>query len=117
METLVHSSGTYEVVDAVPLGYTIWNIGKCAPKGYLPLCRSFSGSKRIETDTLKAIKIDGAEDILAAIGYGPNTLSSMKKYVEKHENSKDAFVQHCIARYRKAIPIMQTIPGIEKLKR
>ena len=120
-EKIIHSSGTYEVVDTIPLGYTIWNIGKNAPDGYLPLCRlaanqPFPGARNIETDTLKAIKVDGATDILVAVGSGPNTPASMQKYIEQHENSKDTVVQLRVARYLKAIPIMQTIPGIENLK-
>lgn len=43
MSTITHTHNftthTYEVVDEVPLGYMIWNIGHCAPEGYLPLCR------------------------------------------------------------------------------
>lgn len=30
---------TFELVDHVPLGYSIWNIGKNMADGYLPLCR------------------------------------------------------------------------------
>lgn len=63
---------TYEVVTEPPLGYIIWNIGDNAPEGYLPFCRlkfmqPFEGGREIESDTLKAMKCDGAREILAAI--------------------------------------------------
>ena len=29
----------FEIVDRVPLGYHVWNIGENMPDGYLPLCR------------------------------------------------------------------------------
>lgn len=29
----------FEIVDTVPLGYSIWNIGHNMPDGYLPFCR------------------------------------------------------------------------------
>ena len=65
----------FELVNEVPLGYTVWNIG-CKSNGghmtdgYLPLCRMkrdqpFEGGRAIEPDTLKAIKIEGAQTILA----------------------------------------------------
>lgn len=124
METITHTvfgkTDTYEIVEAVPGGYMIWNIGHCAPEGYLPLCRPaeyqrWSGSRDIDPDTLKAIKIDGAEDILAAIGHGQETLAEMEQYVKRYRNSKTDWVQHRVALYRKAIPIMRKIKGIERL--
>lgn len=70
---------TYEVVTEPPLGYIIWNIGDNAPEGYLPFCRlkfmqPFEGGREIESDTLKAMKCDGAREILAAIGLGARNL-------------------------------------------
>lgn len=115
-----HTTHTYEVVEEIPLGYLIWNIGHCAPEGYLPLCRPaahqpFPGGRSIDPDTLKAIKIDGAEDILAAVGHGQDTLPEMERYVRRYRNSKTEWVQHRVALYRKAIPIMRKIKGIENL--
>lgn len=116
-----HTTHTYEVVDEIPNGYLIWNIGHCAPEGYLPLCRPaahqpFPGGRHIDADSLKAIKIDGAEDILAAVGYAEqNTLSEMERYVKRYRNSKTKWVQHRVALCRKAIPVMRKIKGIENL--
>ena len=71
---------TYEVVTEPPLGYIIWNIGDNAPEGYLPFCRlsarqPFPGGRTIETDTLRALKCDGWDIILDAIGFGPGNSS------------------------------------------
>ena len=46
---------TFEVVEEVPLGYEIWNIGKNMIDGYLPLCRlssqqAFPGGRSIEAE-------------------------------------------------------------------
>ena len=73
-KTITHGGHTFELVDHIPQGYTIWNIGKNMIDGYLPLCRlayfqPFPGARNIEVDTLKAIKCDGAQVILAAIGW------------------------------------------------
>ena len=115
-----HGKSVYEIVEEVPVGYTIWHIGKNAPEGYLPLCRlspyqPFPGGRSIDPYTLKAIKIDGAQDILAAVGYGVETLSEMEQYVKLYRNSKNKLVQHRVALYQKAIPFMRKIKGIEHL--
>lgn len=52
---------TYEIVNAVPLGYTVWNIGHPVAGEYLPLCRlsqhqPFPGGQSIDVDSLKAIR-------------------------------------------------------------
>lgn len=93
MNTLKYDRFTFEIVDFVPFGYQIWNIGENMPDGYLPLCRlkanqPFDGCREIETDTLKAIKIDGARIILKAIGGGQNTIESMERYVKRYANAK-----------------------------
>ena len=37
--TITNREYTFELVDFVPLGYEIWNIGRNMAPGYLPLCR------------------------------------------------------------------------------
>lgn len=117
-----HPFGTnvYEIVDEVPLGYTIWNIGVNAPEGYLPFCRlsrhqRFEGGRDIETDTLKAMKVEGVQDILAAVSNGYRTLSEMKSYVNNHRIPKTDCERRSVALCRKAIPFMLKIKGIEHL--
>lgn len=58
--------------------HSVWNIGDNAPEGYLPFCRlkfmqPFEGGREIDSDTLKAMKCDGAREILAATGLGAET--------------------------------------------
>ena len=104
---------TYEVVEEVPLGYHIWNIGKQhAPEGYLPFCRlsskqPFPGGRSIEVDTLKALKCEGWDIILDAIGYGPQNSTEMKKYIEKSRKNPN---RNWICQYmRDAIPYLEKI--------
>lgn len=110
-----HKDDLFEVVDSVPLGYSIWNIGTNMVDGYLPFCRlskyqPFEGATNIETDTLKAIKVDGAKTILAAIGDGANTIEKMESYIEKHRNAKPNTVGHMyVKRCKKALPYMRKI--------
>ena len=116
MATLEHRGHVFEIVDRVPLGYIIWNIGENMLDGYLPLCRlkrpseqPFEGGRSIETDTLKAIKIDGAQTILAAIGYGPDTIETMEQYVKRYSTSKTPYVMRRVKRMKAALEIMRTI--------
>ena len=116
-ETITSDTGryTFEVVDFVPLGYEIWNVRSSLIPGYLPLCRHsyfqpFPGGRDIETDTLKAIKIEGADLILDAIGYGPKTIEEMEQYVEQHRDAKPGTVPHArVKKYKKALPVMRQI--------
>lgn len=103
---------TFELVDRVPFGYSIWNIGKNMADGYLPLCRlaavqPFPGGRDIEVDTLKAIKCEGAQVILEAAGWGPETPEQMERYIKKNgENPRKQFE---VKRMKKALPFMQKL--------
>lgn len=106
---------TFEIVDFVPLGYHIWNIGKNMIDGYLPLCRlkpqqPFIGATEVEIETLKAIKTDGAQKILAAIGGGQNTIDEMEKYIKKYRTPKPgtwSYIQK--QRMIEALPYMKQL--------
>lgn len=91
METITLGKYTFKVVDHRPIGYKIWNIGHNMIPGYLPFCRlknpqPFPGGQSIETDTLRAMKCDEAQTILAAIGYGPETPEQMEQYIKRNKN-------------------------------
>lgn len=108
--TVTSGEHVFELVDFVPSGYEIWNIGKNMIDGYLPLCRVIPGTYNVEADTLKAIKIDGAQTILAAIGGGQNTIEEMEKYIKRYKNAKPGTWSYSqVQRMKKAIPIMKQI--------
>ena len=103
----------FEVVEEVPYGYQIWNIGKNMVDGYLPLCRlcpqqPFPGGRSIEVDTLKAIKTDGAQTILAAAGYGPKTIKEMESHIAKYGQRRP----HECSKMEAALPYMRQIKGL-----
>lgn len=106
---------TFELVDFVPFGYEIWNIGRNMIDGYVPLCRisaiqPFPGGRNIEVNTLKAIKADGAQVILAAIGYGPKTVAEMEKHIYRYRNAKsDSLRYDEVRRMKKALPYMRKL--------
>lgn len=114
-EFITVGNDTFEIVDHVPLGYHIWNIGKNMPDGYLPLCRRKRGASEVEKDTLKAIRIDGAQTILAAVGGGQKTLAAMERYVKQHGNSRPGtWSYRQVQRMREALPIMRQIRWVGK---
>lgn len=111
-QTITHHGYTFELVDRVPRGYFVWNIGKNMIDGYLPLCslayfQPFPGGRSIEVETLKAIKCEGAQTILAAIGYGPETPDQMERYIEKYEPERNHAVE--VESMKKALPLMRQI--------
>lgn len=103
------------IVDFIPNGYQIWNIGKNMIDGYLPLCRlkspqPFEGGCAIETESLKAIRTDGAQIILAAIGNGQNTPEKMKEYIKRYGNAKPGTYGRSQAeKMKKALPYMEAL--------
>lgn len=96
---ITHGRHTFELVDYVPLGYEIWNIGRNMLEGYLPLCRiavrqPFPCGRSIELDTLKAIKIKRAQLILDAVGDGLKTIEEMERYIQRHKREKSGTYAH-----------------------
>ena len=83
---MIVGKNRFELVDELPLGYQFWNIGRNMPDGYLPLCRMaavqpFEGARNIEVDTLKAVRLEGAQTVLRASIRGFGTVEEMKQFV------------------------------------
>ena len=114
-QTITDGIHTFELVDMVLPGYHIWNIGANMIDGYLPLCQlamfqPFPGGRNIEVETLQAIKCDGAQIILAAIGCGPETPNEMARYIEQHSGEgPDGPHAVQVERMKKALPYMREI--------
>ena len=111
MKTITFNEHVLEIVDYVPAGYEVWNIGKNMIDGYLPLCRlasqqPFPGGRSIDVHTLKAIKVDSAQIILAAVSIGTKTVKEMEHYIEKHPNKWG------IDRLKAELPFMREIKGL-----
>ena len=102
----------FELVDYVPYGYVIWNIGRNMVDGYLPLVQlgGRDGCQVINTSAMKAIKVDGAQIILAAVGYGVYTVDEMERYIQRYSKNKNRALS--VERMKKALPIMRQIKGL-----
>lgn len=108
--TVTSDNNTFELVNEVPLGYVMWNIGKNAPTGCIPFCRIIPGTNNVEPDTLKAIQIEGAEKVMMALGNGCNTLPKMEQFVKRHQNAPEWTWE-----YRKVQRIKEAIPVLKRL--
>lgn len=110
-ETIVSGNYTFTIVDEVPLGYEIWNIGKHMVDGYLPFCRILPGEgRRVEIDTLKAIKTEGAQTILAAIGAGHKTIAEMESFIEENRDKHPLTWEYAqVQKMYKALPFMRQL--------
>lgn len=109
MEVLNVGKNNFEVVESIPQGYIIWNIGKNMIDGYLPIVEMDSDGYSVNIATMKAIKVDEAQVILSAIGGGQNTIESMERYIKRYKNAKGAFTRKQVERISKALPIMKSI--------
>lgn len=109
MEKIISGNHEFEIVDFVPYGYKIWNIGKNMIDGYLPLVITggYDGCQVIGVK--KAIKIEGAQTILAAMGNGQKNIKEMEDYIKEYSNSDEEIKINQIKRFEKALPIMRQI--------
>lgn len=109
MQTITSGEHTFEVVESVPKNYIIWNIGKNMIDGYLPLVMAGGYDGCQVVGTMKAIKVDQAQTILAAIGRGQNTIDGMERYVKRYRNSKTVTTQRHVKKLEAALQVMYTI--------
>lgn len=90
MKTIEVEGLTYEVVDVVPKGYSVWNIGHHMVDGYVPLCEVYEGTYNIIPTTLKTIKLNEARKLLEYASYsGCTTLKECERYLKRKH--KDAY--------------------------
>ena len=87
----------FQVIRFLPLGYEVWNIGANMTPGYIPLCcvnthQDFIGGRKIDTDTLRAIRYDDARNCLAERARSGlpnlNLHIQAEKWLEKYSNQR-----------------------------
>ncbi|WP_024858997.1 hypothetical protein [Ruminococcus albus] len=117
-DKIVYGKNTFTIVNEVPDGYKIWNIGPYMLKGFIPLCRLKQellqkGLYVIEKDCLLAIKSEGSDKIMAAIGGGYHTVALMEKFLSDNPKPKeDSWEAKQILRIKVALPYMRKIKGL-----
>ncbi|MDF2881302.1 MAG: hypothetical protein K0R54_1859 [Clostridiaceae bacterium] len=112
-EVLIVGQHTFEIVDFIPYGYHIWNIGKNMKEDYLPLVQlgGYDGCQVI--GIMKALPLKNAQKILSVIGEGNNTPGKMKVCIDKYE--VNGINQEKTEKMKEALEIMLKIKGIDNL--
>ena len=110
VKIIVDGTNTFQVVDSVPLGYVIWNIGDNMADGYLPLCQvGGPDGCQVNPDTLKAVKCDGAQTILDAATCA-GTPRAMRRFLGKHQNAEPgSYNDRCVQRIKAALPYLDKL--------
>ena len=103
----------YGIVDAVPSGYLIWNIGEYAPDGFIPLCIC-DENLHVDVESLKAIRYDNEEErrfLLRSAGWGADNLLYCKKNIARLEKKtkRNTLEQYELDLLRKALPYLMKI--------
>lgn len=116
--SILGETDTFEVVDSIPPGYFVWNIGgNMGTDEYIPLCRSlYPGLPKdnplryhIDADFLKAIKLPREEVTILreAAANGISSLEEAQKAAVIKVRGKFTAEKQSIA--VKALPIFQRI--------
>jgi hypothetical protein len=113
MEKIIVGQHTFEIVDFIPYGYHIWNIGKNMKEGYLPLVLLGGYDDCQVIGTKKAIYLKDAQKVLSVMGYGTNTVKKLESYIDKHNDSEGE--KDLIKKMKEALLIMYEIKGINNL--
>ena len=107
------------ITGCIPGAYHIWNVSKdMLPRGYIPLCRlsdrqQYPGGMDIDADALLAIKAEGADIILDAIGFGPNSLKPMESFAQENRYAKPGSLKYNnLQRVKRALPYMRKLRWI-----
>lgn len=92
--TLCEKTDVFEIVEKIPVGFFIWNIGEnMGSDEYIPLCQDlYPGIKddySINPDTLRAIKLpkEDVELLREAAGWGVNSLETARKALKSRRHS------------------------------
>jgi len=80
---------TYEIVDRVPRGYFIWNIGNHAPDGFVPLCEWLEPGMTVNPDTLKAIAHEHAAEITGMASASATTPLKAIDFLARYRSGKE----------------------------
>lgn len=98
------NTSVYEVVDRVPNGYEVWNIGRHAPEGYVPFCICYPDTYEVQLDKLKAVRMtaEEAEILRKASSWGLGSPTAIKRRYKRLNAKNKALAD-------KALPILNRI--------
>lgn len=97
--TSCNTTHSYEVVEKIPAGFFVWNIGRNAPAGYIAIAEQGDEEYTINPDTLKAIKLNDDEitKLDNAASYGITNLEKAKKAIASKRSGRMADRKRVVA--------------------
>ena len=90
------------VMDRIPAGFQVWNIGKHAPAGYVLAARISHYNVNITTLCAVALSDHEKSIIDRACNYGANSLINARRKLQQYKTNKRAIA--CIAA---ALPVFE----------
>lgn len=109
MEKMVFGNNEYTIVDKVPNGYIIWNIGNyMGTPDYVPFVQLFPNTYSVVEDTMLAVKLPREEVKLLrdVAGRGNTDLKTMRKRINRH-----AKYDYPVAILEEAYKILERVYG------
>ena len=97
----------FEVVEKIPSGFEVWNIGEIGNGEYIPICQAVDYDVNVKT--LKAIKLSKEEvTILSkAASAGIKTVTDAKRKLSRV--AKTTYAKENKRRAERALPILERI--------
>jgi len=103
------------VVDKIPSGFHIWNIGNNMADGYLPICQGKAGEYEwqacVDLEHLYAIDMTDRPELLAALrkaaGIGITDIIAANKYL--HVEPKDDLAKQQLEYSKKLLPVFEEL--------
>ena len=102
MKTIKYKNFNVPVIDHIPAGYVVWNIGKYAPAGFVLCCITCGYSVIMET--LFALPVNDQEKSIIdrACSYGGDNLQHARHKLQQYKTNKRA-----IACLNAALPVLE----------
>lgn len=101
-------SHTFEIVDHAPDGYFVWNIGKSAPAGFVPLAERGEDEYSVNTETLKAVQCDEWLKVTSAAAYA-NTYEAAREFIRENGGAETGWKGNGNRLLKEVMPYLKRI--------
>lgn len=90
MQTITYENINVPVIDHIPAGFVVWNIGKHAPAGYVLIC--ITCGYNVIMDTLHALPVSDHEKNIIdyACNYGGDNLKHARRKLQQYKTNTRA---------------------------
>ena len=102
MQTITYKNINVPVIDHIPAGFVVWNIGDYAPAGYILIC--ITCGYNVIKETLHALPVNDQEKSIIdhAAWYGGDNLQHARRKLQQYRTNKRA-----IACLNAALPVLE----------